>query len=95
MTAPGDYDLDLGAVSSIAQRVRDQLHEHRVGGGDEDVFLADLVDQFVSSASRQHGPAALVRMAMAMYALAHASDEIARLTDALAMRDELLALLPE
>ena len=83
------------AVGSLAQQVRTQLHAHREAGGTDAEFLDEWVPTFVAQARQLPGPAVMVHMAVALYSLALEADEIARLTDALAMHGELLALLPD
>jgi hypothetical protein len=83
------------AVGSLAQQVRTQLHSHRDAGGTDEEFLEEWVPTFVAQARQTPGPAVLVHMAVAIYSLALETDEIARLTDALTMHGELLAMLPD
>jgi len=87
--------MTLDAVGSLAQQVRTQLHAHRDSGGTDEEFLREWVPVFVAQARQVPGPAVLTHMALAIYSLALEADEIARLTDALAMHGELLALLPD
>ena len=89
------HDRVVAAVGSLAQQVRTQLSAVRAAGGTDDEFLAEWVPVFIEQARQVPGPATLVHLALAIYSLALEADEIARLTDALAMHGELLALLPD
>jgi hypothetical protein len=80
------------AVASLAHQVHTQLHAHRDNGGTDEEFLAEWVNTFVAQARQTPGPAVLMHTAVAMYAIALATDEITRLTDAVAMRDEALRI---
>lgn len=86
------FDKAHAAVASMAGQVHTQLHAHRENGGTDAEFLHEWVHTFVAQARQTPGPAVLVHTALSLYTIALASDEIARLTDAVAMRDEALRI---
>lgn len=89
------FDRAHEAVSSLASQVHTQLAAHRATGGSDAEFLDEWVPVFVAQARQTPGPAVLIHMAVALFDLSLARDEITRLADLVAMHEEWLSLLPE
>jgi hypothetical protein len=84
------FDKAHAAVASMAGQVHTQLHTHRNSGGTDEELLDNWISTFVAQARQMPGPAVLIHTAVSLYTIALATDEIARLRDAVAMRDEAL-----
>lgn len=90
-----NLDAAHAAVASLVAQVQNQRAAHRARGGSEAEFVESFVTTFVTQARQHPGPAVLIHMAVALYSLGLATDEIVRLNDAIAMHDSLLAVLTE
>lgn len=73
------FDAAHATIDRLIDRTIAQLDAHRAAGGDDDSFQAALVGQFYTAAANMPPTAGAAHMALALYRLAKARQQISGL----------------
>ena len=86
---------DHAVIDNIIGRVAAQLHGHREAGGEDNVFVENLVKEFVRAAEAFKPPAGTIHMALSAYRMAIQQDQIKELTQKVSMLEGALKTMWE